>query len=988
VIRIFTFFAILLLLSFAESFAGTYSGGDGSVGDPYQISSTDDLIELSNTSADWVSGIYFIQTADITFDSDETQADWDGDGNLEHPGDDEVGFLPIGSVAQYFRGNYDGQNHTIDNLFINRPTSDFIGLFGYTTNASIQNIGATNVSLNGKDYVGGLIGFIDAGAVSIIYSTGIVSGSGDYVGGVIGYTATYSGSITISDNYSTASVSGYAYVGGLVGNASSNSGSLTMSNCYSTGNVSGIVYVGGLIGTAITSSDVVTIRNCYSTSTVSGTDYVGGFVGYAVTLTGFLTINNNYSTGNVTRSSGSNDNLGGFCGNNSNSTIVYCYSIGKVYESTGVIWDEAPGGKDKGFVGINVGGTHANNFFDETRSEQESGIGATAKSVTAMKAIATYTDYTDGSDGLVNPVWDFVGNPNDDAANIDIWNINASINSGYPYLNNLNYVPDLNIIYVNASRPDDAGNGSSWATAKKSLQAALDIAINGDQIWVAVGTYYPTTEVGGSGDRYKSFQMINEVSIFGGFAGTEDHSTFDLADRDFELNQTILSGDLGTENDNSDNSVHVVYNISVNNTAVLDGFTIMNGNSNLGNLAAQRGGGMLNLDSSPIIINCKFVDNVAGAHGGAIYNANSSPIFTNCLIVNNSSGNAGGAVYSQTGDPSFINCSIIFNSSSYAGAIANNFASTTATLINCIVWGNVAGFENPIWNNQSSNTIVSYSAIQGGYSGTGNISSDPIFFDPDNQDYRLLSVSPAVDAGDNSYNTSPSDVRGHARIQNTTIDMGAFEWTDGVDPLCNAEVWVSDDYDSNTPNWGYTYFDNINYALLGICNNATINISNYTHTGNVDMTGYTFIIGDDDFDLDGELTGGLIQTPSTGRLILPAEEDVQIDFPMGDGNNNYTLKIIPLHEPTTPIMVRLKEQSIPGAIQDPMQFWEIEGDDDLNATIIFRIDKSAIAPKKLDTNSLLRSFNGNIYKPFTEEHVTINDKGTYYEIIIINVNKF
>jgi hypothetical protein len=87
-------------------------------------------------------------------------------------------------------------------------------------------------------------------------------------------------------------------------------------------------------------------------------------------------------------------------------------------------------------------------------------------------------------------------------------------------------------------------------------------------------------------------------------------------------------------------------------------------------------------------------------------------------------------------------------------------------------------------------------------------------------------------------------------------------------------------------------------------------------------------------------------------------------------------------------MVRLKEQSIPGAIQDPMQFWEIEGDDDLNATIIFRIDKSAIAPKKLDTNSLLRSFNGNIYKPFTEEHVTINDKGTYYEIIIINVNKF
>jgi hypothetical protein len=204
----------------------------------------------------------------------------------------------------------------------------------------------------------------------------------------------------------------------------------------------------------------------------------------------------------------------------------------------------------------------------------------------------------------------------------------------------------------------------------------------------------------------------------------------------------------------------------------------------------------------------------------------------------------------------------------------------------------------------------------------------------------------------------------------------------------NLIVFVSDDYDDTTPGWEDTHFDKLADALLTACDGATVNISNYAHTGDVDMTGYTFIIGDGDFDLDGNLTGGLIQTPSTGRLILPTVQNLERDFPMGNGNNNYTLKIICGNEPTNPIRVRIKEISVAGAIKDPMQFWDIEGDDDLDATIIFRIDKSAIAPKALNTNSILRFFNGDIYKPFTEEQVTINDMGTYYEILIINVNQF
>ena len=74
------------------------------------------------------------------------------------------------------------------------------------------------------------------------------------------------------------------------------------------------------------------------------------------------------------------------------------------------------------------------------------------------------------------------------------------------------------IIYVDADAPV-GGDGKTWKTAYTYLQNALDQAVRGDEIWVAVGTYKPTTEVGGSGDRYNSFQMKNGVALYGGFEG-------------------------------------------------------------------------------------------------------------------------------------------------------------------------------------------------------------------------------------------------------------------------------------------------------------------------------------------------------------------------------------------------------------------------------------------------------------------------------------
>ena len=85
-------------------------------------------------------------------------------------------------------------------------------------------------------------------------------------------------------------------------------------------------------------------------------------------------------------------------------------------------------------------------------------------------------------------------------------------------------------IYVDAGATSGAKNGTSWDDAYTDLQAALDAAATGDEIWVAEGTYTPAAEHGGTGDRYRSFQLMNSVVLYGGF----DPSLGDVAieDRD------------------------------------------------------------------------------------------------------------------------------------------------------------------------------------------------------------------------------------------------------------------------------------------------------------------------------------------------------------------------------------------------------------------------------------------------------------------------
>jgi hypothetical protein len=94
-----------------------------------------------------------------------------------------------------------------------------------------------------------------------------------------------------------------------------------------------------------------------------------------------------------------------------------------------------------------------------------------------------------------------------------------------------------------------ANNGTSWANAFTSLQSALAVAASPDNIWVAQGTYKPGTT------RLDTFEMVDGVQIYGGFAGTETL----FSQRNPALHPTILSGDIGTAGVTTDNSYHVVH---------------------------------------------------------------------------------------------------------------------------------------------------------------------------------------------------------------------------------------------------------------------------------------------------------------------------------------------------------------------------------------------------------------------------------------------
>ena len=218
---IITILIILCLVTILIPAGKAYAmAGDGTVSDPYVITTVNDL---QNISLDL--------TANYTLGNDidaSATSGWNGG----------AGFVPLGdNPIDMFNGSLDGCGYTITGLFINRSSTDGVGLFGLMDVGSVERVGLINVNITGHFYVGGLVGY-NAGGISNSYVTGNVSGN-IMVGGLVGAFALG----TIVNSYSTCRVTGLALAGGLIGAAS---GSGTNVSCYWDNQTSGcLTSVGG-----------------------------------------------------------------------------------------------------------------------------------------------------------------------------------------------------------------------------------------------------------------------------------------------------------------------------------------------------------------------------------------------------------------------------------------------------------------------------------------------------------------------------------------------------------------------------------------------------------------------------------------------------------------------------------------------------------------------------------------------------------------------
>lgn len=346
------------------------------------------------------------------------------------------------------------------------------------------------------------------------------------------------------------------------------------------------------------------------------------------------------------------------------------------------------------------------------------------------------------------------------------------------------------VIYVRPGESGSLWNGKSPVYSE--LGQALLNAQAGDELWVAAGIYKPTT----GNDRSISFELKEGVKLYGGFVGTETNRD----QRDPYKNKTILSGNIGDQSIHTDNSRSVVNAdgslVAITEAAVIDGFIIENGYSP----TTWYGGGLYLENASPRVVNVWFRNNHA-IMGGAVYgDATSAAFFANVIFSSNSSSSAGGAVYAQ-GAMTFYHCLWYGNHN----AVASSAASLTddASIYNSIIWGNTSQSGTPVVTAAN----VTYSIVQGGYTGPGNLDTDPLFHVAENEDFRLNSGSPALEAANNALIPLwlTKDIEGNARIQGTA-DMGPYEGAVRVPVTTNpAEGAVFDASETAfTLEWGWT----------------------------------------------------------------------------------------------------------------------------------------------------------------------------------------
>ncbi|MDF9830835.1 choice-of-anchor Q domain-containing protein [Parabacteroides sp. PF5-6] len=396
------------------------------------------------------------------------------------------------------------------------------------------------------------------------------------------------------------------------------------------------------------------------------------------------------------------------------------------------------------------------------------------------------------------------GRPLDDGTPTDM--------GAYPYQakadeNGIVYV--ISADAVDTDTEDYAGDGSSWANGT-NLSEALRYAADPDnevsQIWVAKGSYIPKYKLDNGqplSERDRTFVIPPGVKVYGGFAGTGTS----LNARDWVTNVTILSGEIGDPDDNTDNCYHVVVmalqlaDVDVKadveaETATLDGFSVTGGMADANNsilvngtaISRNIGGGVLAYTA--ILTNNTISGNTAG-YGAGVF-ASGTTLSNNTIYDNTATTNGGGV---------YANSAILTNNTIYGNTAdeANGggvYSIDGATLNNNILWGNEVGnaegakdlYVKSYSTASGSHNLIGFLPERGGkYTGTDDLIGediDPLFVDATNGDFRLQEGSPLVDAGDNAAygSTYPTtDAAGNPRFKGARIDIGAYEYQSADD---------------------------------------------------------------------------------------------------------------------------------------------------------------------------------------------------------------
>lgn len=277
---------------------------------------------------------------------------------------------------------------------------------------------------------------------------------------------------------------------------------------------------------------------------------------------------------------------------------------------------------------------------------------------------------------------------------------------------NLEGEVSINTFYV---KPGVVGDCSNWDNACE-LQTAISLAQEGDQIWVAAGTYNPTTDT----DRTATFQLKSGVAIYGGFFGTE----VALSQRDWLNNTTILSGNIGNPEVSNDNSYRVVTGLNLLQDTVLDGFTISDGWAD-GDWPLKMGAGMALETSSPRLENLIFYNNRATYYGG-VYNDESSPFMKNITFQNNTAEVDGGGIgNSYLSNPIIVDTIFIGNHAltGFGGGMHNWYSAPI--IINAVFTQNSADQGGAIQNRtlaspSITNATISNNSATSSGGGIGN----------------------------------------------------------------------------------------------------------------------------------------------------------------------------------------------------------------------------------------------------------------------------